>query len=104
MAETGQVTITRSLADDVGFREIYLEIDGQHAAVLEARDAVTRELPAGRHTLKATNTLFSKTHDIELGPGAHLRFRVGNKAGWGTFGPMAVLGAGILYLTFEREP
>ena len=67
-------------------------------------DAVTRELPVGRHVLKATNTLFSKKHDIELVVGAHLRFRVGNKAGWGTFGPMAVLGAGILYLTFEREP
>jgi hypothetical protein len=104
VSETGSVTIARSLADDIGFREIYVEIDGQHVAVLEARDAVTRELPSGRHRLKATNTLFSKTHDIDLASGTHLRFRVGNKAGWGTFGPMAVLGAGILYLTFEREP
>ena len=73
MFGAAQGWIARALADDIGFREIYVEIDGQHVAVLEARDAVTRELPSGRHRLKATNTLFSKTHDIDLAPGTHPR-------------------------------
>ena len=59
---------------------------------------------AGRSaSTRVHNTLFWKTHEVVLQPGEHARFRAANKAGWGSFGFLMVLGAAPLYLTFERE-
>lgn len=41
--------------------------------------------------------------DVVLRPGEHVRFRAMNRAGWGTFGLLVMLGAFPVYLTFERE-
>ena len=63
---------------------------------------ITREVPPGPHHLRAHNTLFRKTQDVTLEPGADVRFVVINKAGPGTYSMMAVLGAGPVYLVFDR--
>ncbi|NOT43031.1 MAG: hypothetical protein HOP14_00325 [Acidobacteria bacterium] len=99
---TARITVTRSEPDDTSQREIYVSLDGQELAILQYRDSVTREVPAGAHRLRAHNTLMWKTLDLDLQPGEHARFRVINKAGWGTYSLMVWLGAGLLYLTFER--
>jgi hypothetical protein len=101
--EVAIITITRQSPDDVPFREIFVSVDGEQIAILSHGEAVTHELPAGPHRLRAHNTLFWKTHDIVLQPGEHARFKAINRAGWGTFGWLMVLGAAPLYLTFERE-
>ena len=98
------ITVSRTSANDVGFREIFLSVDGEDLAILSHGDSVTHELPAGSHRLRAHNTLFWKTIDVMLQPGEHARFIAVNRAGWGTFGFRIVLGAAPLYLTFEREP
>lgn len=97
------ITVTRQSADDAGVREIYVSVDGEEIAVLKNGQAVTHELPAGPHRLRAHNTLFWKTHDLVLKPGEHAKFVAINKAGFGTFGFMTFLGASPLYLTFERD-
>lgn len=98
------ITISRQSPDDVGIREIYIAVDGEQLAILANGESVTHELPAGPHRLRAHNTLFWKTLDVVLQPGEHARFTAINKAGWGTFGLLMVLGASPLYLTFERLP
>ena len=97
------ITGTRQSADDVGVREIYVSVDGEEIAVLKNGQAVTHELPAGPHRLRAHNTLFWKTHDVVLQPGEHARFKAVNVAGWAVFGFLMVLGATPLKLIFERE-
>jgi len=97
------ITVTRHAADDAGVREIYVSVDGEEIAVLKNGQAVTHELPAGPHRLRAHNTLFWKTHDVVLQPGEHARFTAINRAGWAAFGFLMVLGATPLGLTFERE-
>ena len=97
------ITVTRTSPDDVGFREVFLLVDGTEVAMLRHGESVTHELPAGPHCVRAHNTLFWKTHDIVLQPGEHARFTAINRAGWGTFGLLMFLGAAPLYLTFERE-
>ena len=97
------ITVARTAADDVGFREVFLLVDGTEVAILGYGESVTHELPAGPHRLRAHNTLFWKTHDVVLKPGEHARFTAANRAGWGTFGMLMILGAAPLYLTFERE-
>jgi hypothetical protein len=97
------ITVTRTSPDDVGFREVFVSVDGQPVGVLAHGESLTHELPAGPHRIRAHNTLFWKTHDIVLQPGEHARFTATNRAGWGTFGLLMFLGAAPLYLTFERE-
>ena len=97
------ITVSRVAPDDVGFREIFVSVDGKDVGILRYGETLTHELPAGPHQIRAHNTLFWKTRDIVLQPGEHARFTAINKAGWGTFGFLVFLGASPLYLTFERE-
>ena len=97
------ITVARTSIDDVGFREVFFLVDGIEVAVLSHGESITHELPAGPHRVRAHNTLFSKTHDVVLRPGEHARFTAVNRAGWGTFGLLMLLGAAPIYLTFERE-
>jgi len=103
MNQVACITVSRQSPDDAGVREIYVSVDGEQIAILKHGQAITHELPAGPHRLRAHNTLFWKTHDVVLQPGEHARFTAVNRAGWGSFGFLMILGASPLYLTFERE-
>ena len=96
------ITVSRESNADVGFREIFISVDGEQIALLQYGESITHELPAGSHRIRAHNTLFWKTHDVVLQPGEHARFIAINRAGFGTFGFMMFLGASPVYLTFER--
>lgn len=97
------ITVTRTAPEDVGIREIYVSVDGEQIGILGPSESITYEIPAGPHRIRAHNTLFWKTHDVVLQPGEHARFKAINRAGWGSFGILMVLGAAPLYLTFDRE-
>ena len=101
--QVATITVTRQSPDDAGIREIFVSVDGEQLAILKSGEAVTHDLPAGPHRLRAHNTLFWKTHEVILQPGEHARFKAVNRAGWGSFGFLMVLGAAPLYLTFERD-
>jgi hypothetical protein len=98
-----RITIRRESPQDVGFREIFVSLDGQQIAILRPSETFSLEVTPGPHRLRAHNTLFWKTHDVVLKPGEHAKFVAINRAGFGTFGFMTFLGASPLYLTFERE-
>jgi len=100
--DDARLTIVRQSTADVGFREIFVSVDGKQLGMLRFGETLTTELPAGPHHLRAHNTLFWKTHRIVVRPGEHVRFEAINRAGWGTFGMLFVLGAMPVYLTFER--
>jgi hypothetical protein len=99
-----RITISRESRDDVGFREIFVSLDGEQIAILQHGERITVDVSPGPHRLRAHNTLFWKTHDVTLKPGEHVRFTAINRAGWGTFGMLFFLGAMPVYLTFERAP
>ena len=96
------ITVSREAKEDVGFREVFVQVDGKDVGMLRFGDTLSHELPAGPHRIRAHNTLFWKTHDVVLQPGEHARFVAINRAGWGTFGMLMFLGAAPVYLTFER--
>jgi hypothetical protein len=97
------ITVTRQSANDVGFREIFVSVDGEQIAMLRHGEAVTHVILAGAHRIRAHNTLFWKTHELIVKPGEHIRFVAINRAGFGTFGPLFLIGAMPVYLTFERS-
>jgi hypothetical protein len=98
------ITVRRKSKEDVGYRDVYIALDGEQIAILHAGDEVSREVKPGPHRLKAHNTLFRKTADVTLAPGEHAIFNVINRAGFGTYSVLAFFfGGGPLYLTLERE-
>jgi len=103
VGDGAHITIHRESPDDVGIREIFVSIDGKQVAILAPHETFTAEVTPGPHHLRADNTLFSKTQDLVLRAGEHARFVAINKAGFGTFLSMIVLGASPLYLTFQRD-
>ena len=100
--DLASITVSRESNEDVGFREVFVQVDGKDVGMLRYGDSLSHELPAGPHRIRAHNTLFWKTHDVVLRPGEHARFVAVNRAGWGTFGMLMFLGAAPVYLTFER--
>ena len=99
---SARITVARTSPDDIGQREIFLALDGDELAILRHGETVTRAVPPGSHKLRAHNTLFWKTLELSLAPGEHAEYHVVNRPGWGTYSMVAVIGAGPVYLTFER--
>jgi hypothetical protein len=104
---TATITVRRQSKEDVGYREIFVSLDGESIGILQHGQVITRETTPGPHRLRAHNTLFWKTLEITLEVDEHARFIAINRAGFGTYSVLAFfmgfLGAGPFYLTFERE-
>ena len=101
--ETATITITRRSPEDVRQRQVFVSVDGRAFASLLYGESHTGEVPAGSHRLRAHNTLVWKTVDLDLKPGQHVRFRIVNRPGLGTYALLSLLGTGPIYLTFEQE-
>jgi hypothetical protein len=97
-----RLTVSRKDSRDIRDRQIVVSLDGEPLATLLFGDEVARDVPAGSHRIRAHNTLFWKTLNVDLQPGEHAHFVTVNRAGLGTFSLLGLLGAGPLYLTFER--
>jgi hypothetical protein len=101
---TATITVRRQSKEDVGYREIYVSLDGESLGILQHGEVITRETTPGPHRLRAHNTLFWKTLEFTLAVDEHARFIAINRAGFGTYSVLAFfMGGGPFYLTFERE-
>ncbi len=103
--EAATIVLSRTSPEDVGVREIYVTLDGAEVVVLRPGDRVARQVAPGRHVVKASNTLFRRTREVELAAGETAEFLGVNKPGGGAMGMsilMAVLGVGALTLEFDR--
>ena len=104
---TATLTVRRQLPDDIGYREVYVKLDGRRLAMLSYGGAMTESIEPGRHTLQVDNTLFKKTIEFVAGVNDHIAFKTANLAGWGTYSAWALLigflGAGPFYLMLERD-
>lgn len=98
-----RVTVTRQSPKDVRQRQIVVSLDGVAFATLLYGESATREISSGHHRIRAHNTLVWKTREFDVQPGEHVRFSTANRAGFGTFWMLALLGTGPLYLTLEKE-
>ena len=97
------LTLARRHPDDVRQRQIVASIDGAPLGTLMFGESVTRELAPGPHRLRAHNTLFWKTRELNLKPGEHVRFTVVNRAGPGTFSLLGLFGVGPLYISLFED-
>ena len=80
-----QLTITRNGAADFQDRQVYLFVDEEPWGKVRYGKAVTREIAPGRHRVRAFNTLFSHTIEVDAVPGEHVRLHCTNgmpTVGW----------------------
>ncbi len=98
-----QLTITRNSANDFQDRQVYLFVDDEPWGKVKYGRPLTREIEPGRHRIRAFNTLFSHTIEIDAVPGEHVRLRCSNAmptAGWLM---MIFLHVTALTVKLERE-
>lgn len=80
-----QLSITRNGASDFQDRQVYMFVDDQPLGKLRYGKTMSLEIAPGRHRVRAFNTLFSHTVDVDAVPGEHVRLRCTNgmpTAGW----------------------
>jgi hypothetical protein len=73
-----QLTVTRNGAGDFQDRQVYLYVDGELWGKVKYGRPVSREIPPGRHQIRAFNTLFSDTVEIDAVPGEHVKLQCTN--------------------------
>ena len=97
------LTVTRNSGSDFQDRQVFLYVDGELWGKVKYGRPMTREIPPGHHTVRAFNTLFSHTIEIDAVPGEHVRLRCSNglpPAGWLMF---IFLHCTALRVRLERE-
>ncbi|MGE0866804.1 MAG: hypothetical protein AB7P34_23105 [Vicinamibacterales bacterium] len=98
-----QLTISRNSSADFQDRQVYLFVDDEPWGKVKYGKPVTREIAPGRRRIRAFNTLFSHTLEVDVVPGEHVRLRCSNAmptAGWLM---MIFLHVTALKVRLERE-
>lgn len=96
-----QLTISRTIADDFQDRQIYLWVDDVAWGKIRYGQVLTREIAPGRHRVRAFNTLFSRTIEVDARPGQHVRLRCAN--GFPTAGFLMMIFLHVTYLRVRLE-
>jgi hypothetical protein len=100
-AGVATLTIHRTSPEDARQRQVIMSLDGQEIATLMFGQRATRTIPAGRHFLRAYNTLVWKTHDFDARPGDDIHITVINRAAPGMMWMVALFGAGPMTVSLE---
>lgn len=97
------LTVTRNGAGDFQDRQVYLYLDGELWGKVRYNKPVSREIPPGRHQVRAFNTMFSHTIDIDAVPGEHVRLKCTNGLARGGWIMMVIWQVAALSVKLERE-
>lgn len=98
-----RLTVRRQSPGDIRQRQLIVSLDGERWATLLFGQSATRELVPGVHRLRVHNTLVWKTVEFTVAPGEHVRFALTNRASFGTYALVSLLGVGPLYVSIERD-
>jgi hypothetical protein len=102
-ANQAHLTITRNGQRDFQDRQVYLFVDDEPWGKVKYGQALTGDIAPGRHRVRAFNTLFSHTIEVQAVAGEHVRLRCTNtmpRAGWLM---MIFLHVTALRVRLERE-
>jgi hypothetical protein len=102
-ASQAHLTITRNAQRDFQDRQVYLFVDDEPWGKVKYGHAVSGDIAPGRHRVRAFNTLFSHTIEVQAVAGEHVRLRCTNampRAGWLM---MIFLHVTALRVRLERE-
>lgn len=98
-----QLTVMRNAARDFQDRQVFLYVDGECWGKVRYNKPLSREIPPGRHQVRAFNTLFSHTIEVDARPGEHVRLKCTNGLGRGGWLMMVIWQVAALRVVLERE-
>jgi len=98
-----QLTVVRNAARDFQDRQVFLYVDGECWGKVRYNQPLSREIPPGRHQVRAFNTLFSHTIEVDARPGEHVRLKCTNGLGRGGWLMMVIWQVAALRVVLERE-
>ncbi len=90
-------------SNDFQDRQVYLFVDEEPWGKVKYGQPVSREITPGRHRVRAFNTLFSHTIEVDAAPGEHVRLRCSNGMPNGGWLLMIFLHVTYLLVRLERE-
>jgi len=96
------LTIHRTSTEDVKTRQVIFSLDGKKIGQLMYGQSLTREIPPGRHSLRANNTLVWRTVEFDAEPGVEIHYRCVNRAPESLYFMLFIFGVAPLYVTLER--
>jgi hypothetical protein len=73
-----QLSISRQGEKDFRDRQVYLFVDEEPWGKVRYGEVVSREIAPGKHRVRAFNTLFSHTIEVNALPGEHVRVHCSN--------------------------
>lgn len=80
-----------------------VKLDGEPFATLLYGRTAAKTIAPGRHKLNVNNTFVWKNLEFSVAPGEDVTFQLINRSGKFTWFLVALLGAGPMYITIERE-
>jgi hypothetical protein len=96
------LTIERTSPQDVKVRQVIVSLDGKKIGTLLHGQRLTKEIPPGRHKLRANNTLVWKTVEFDAEPGTTVRYTCVNRAPASLYFMLFLFGVAPLYVTLNR--
>lgn len=96
-----QLTIVRDHPADLQDRPVYIYVDSELWEILRYGAKLSRTLAPGRHRIRAHNTLFSHTLEVDAQAGESINLRCENGLTGG--GMVMVLLLGVAYLRVRLE-
>ena len=102
--KTARLTITRDHPHDFQDRSVHIWVDGERWENLAYGKSLSREVTPGRHTIKAHNTLFGTTLEVEAAGGEEVRVKCQNGLTGGGMLMILMMGVAYLRVRLEREP
>ena len=100
---SAMLTVSRNTAGDFQDRQVYLYVDEELWGKVRYGRPVTREIPPGHHKIRAFNTMFSHTLEIDAVPGEHVKLRCSNGLARGGWIMMVIWQVAALRVKLERE-
>jgi len=97
------LTVLRNGNGDFQDRQVFLYVDDELWGKVKYGRPVSREIPPGRHKIRAFNTLFSHTIEIDAIPGEHVRLKCTNGLARGGWIMMVIWQVAALRVKLERE-
>lgn len=98
------IEIFRDTPDDVQDRWVRIFLDDAPAEILRYGETFRQEIPAGRHRIKAHNTLSKDVMEVDVQPGQTLRIRCHNHFAKGGILMMLTIGFAFIKVRLEALP
>ncbi|MBS1840308.1 MAG: hypothetical protein JSS69_13180 [Acidobacteria bacterium] len=97
------LTVDRNSTEDAQQREIIVKLDGEQIAQLAYGQSITKEIPAGPHTLLVDNTWNKKSVVFSAVEGDSIRFLAKNTSSRFSEFLLMIFGAAPIRVSLDRQ-